>query len=85
MSCWRPLWAGRFRRPRRRQAQRGPDARHLPGPVIEHHGDVIVRLQYEGTYDKTNLPDPLILTSYFSLRDGKIATLVVISARPLEA
>ena len=45
--------------------------------VIDHHGDFIVRTRYEGNYDKTNLPDPLIMTNYFSLRDGKIITLAV--------
>jgi hypothetical protein len=45
--------------------------------VIDHHGDFIVRTRYEGTYDKTNLPDPLIMTNYFSLRDSKIITLAV--------
>jgi hypothetical protein len=47
--------------------------------VIDHHGDFIVRTEYDGTYDKTNLPDPLVMTNYFSLRDGKIITLAVIS------
>ncbi len=27
-----------------------------------------------GTYDKTNLPDPLILHTYFAVRDGKIVS-----------
>src|SRR5579862_5496093 len=27
--------------------------------VIDHHGDIIVRACYDGTYDKTNLPDEL--------------------------
>jgi hypothetical protein len=45
--------------------------------VIDHHGDFIVRTRYDGTYDKANLPDPLIMTNYFSLRDGKIITLEV--------
>jgi hypothetical protein len=47
--------------------------------VIDHHGDFIVRVQYDGTYDKTGLPDPLIMTNYYSLRAGKIITLAVIS------
>ncbi len=47
--------------------------------VIDHHGDFIVRAQYDGTYDKTGLPDPLIMTNYYSLRAGKIITLAVIS------
>jgi hypothetical protein len=46
--------------------------------VIDHHGDTIVRATYDGDYDKTNLPDPLVLTNYFSVRDGKIVSLVVI-------
>ncbi|HEY6790384.1 MAG TPA: nuclear transport factor 2 family protein, partial [Trebonia sp.] len=25
--------------------------------VIDHYGDIIVRARYDGTYDKTNLPE----------------------------
>ena len=46
--------------------------------VIDHHGDTIVRAAYDGDFDKTNLPVPLILTNYFSVRDGKIVSLVTI-------
>ena len=47
--------------------------------VIEHYGDQIVRGAYDGAYDKTNLPPgDLILTNYFTVRDGKIASLIVI-------
>ena len=46
--------------------------------VMDHHGQVIVRGRYDGTFDKTNLPDELILTNYFTVRDGKIDTLIVI-------
>ena len=42
--------------------------------VVDHYGDIIVRARYEGDYDKTNLPEELIMTNYFSLRDGKIIT-----------
>jgi hypothetical protein len=45
--------------------------------VRDHHGDTVVHGRYDGTYDKTNLPDELILCSYFSVRDGRIATLFV--------
>ena len=31
--------------------------------VIDHYGDIIVRAKYDGTYDKTNLPDELIMSS----------------------
>jgi hypothetical protein len=50
--------------------------------VIDHHGDIIVRAKYDGTYDKTNLPDELIMTSYFALRGGKITSLTVIFNQP---
>jgi hypothetical protein len=50
--------------------------------VIDHYGDIIVRARYDGTYDKTNLPDELIMTSYFSIRDGKIVSLAVINNQP---
>ena len=46
--------------------------------IIDHYGDIIVRAKWDGTYDKTNLPDELIVTSYFSLRDGKIVSLTII-------
>jgi hypothetical protein len=32
--------------------------------VVDHYGDTIVRAKYDGTYDKTNLPDELIMSSY---------------------
>jgi hypothetical protein len=50
--------------------------------VLDHHGDVIVRARFDGTYDKTNLPEELILSNYFSLRDGKIVSLAIIYNQP---
>ena len=50
--------------------------------VIDHYGDIIVRARYDGTYDKANLPDELIMTSYFGIRDGKIVSLAVIRNQP---
>ena len=38
--------------------------------------------RYDGTYDKTNLPDELVLSNYFSVRDGKIVSLAVIFNQP---
>ena len=46
--------------------------------VVDHYGDTIVRARYDGTYDKTNLPDELVMSNYFSVRDGKIISLAVI-------
>jgi hypothetical protein len=50
--------------------------------VIDHYGDIIVRARYDGTYDKANLPDELVMTSYFSIRDNKIVSLTVIFNQP---
>jgi hypothetical protein len=50
--------------------------------VIDHYGDIIVRARYDGTYDKSNLPGELIMTSYFGIRDGKIVSLAVIRNQP---
>jgi len=50
--------------------------------VLAHYGDTIVRGAYEGTFDRTNLPDDLVLSNYFSVRDGKIVSLVVIFNQP---
>jgi hypothetical protein len=50
--------------------------------VLDHYGDTIVRGAYQGTFDRTNLPDDLVLSNYFSVRDGKIVSLVVIFNQP---
>lgn len=50
--------------------------------VLEHYGDTIVRGAYTGEFDKTGLPDDLVLSNYFSVRDGKIVSLVVIFNQP---
>ena len=50
--------------------------------VVDHYGDIIVRARYDGTYDKTNLADELILSNYFIVRDGKIVSLVIIFNQP---
>jgi hypothetical protein len=50
--------------------------------VIDHYGDIIVRARYDGTYDKSNLPDELVMTSYFGIRAGKITSLAVIFNQP---
>jgi SnoaL-like domain len=50
--------------------------------VVDHYGDTIVRAAYDGEYDKTNLPDELVMSNYFSVRDGKIVSLAVIRNSP---
>jgi hypothetical protein len=47
-----------------------------------HHGDYIVSAEVDGEYDKTGLPDPLVLTFYFSLQDDKITRLIILGNKP---
>ena len=53
-----------------------------PLEVVDHYGETIVRSRYDGTYDKTNLPGELVMSDYFSVRDGKIVSLKVIRNQP---
>ena len=52
--------------------------------AVDHHGDVILTAKLDGTYDKTGLPDPLILTFYFTLRGDRIVTLIIQHNKPEE-
>jgi len=52
--------------------------------VRDHNGQIIVRGRYDGDYDKTNLPDELILTHYFTVRNEKIESLFVIHNTPAD-
>jgi ketosteroid isomerase-like protein len=50
--------------------------------VIEHHGGTIVRACYDGLFDRTKLPAELILSNYFTVRDGRITTLIIVFNQP---
>jgi ketosteroid isomerase-like protein len=50
--------------------------------AVDHYGDVIVTAKLDGNYDKTGLPDPLLLTFYFMLRVDKIVTLIILLNKP---
>ncbi len=49
-----------------------------PIEVVDNVGLYALRCAFDGDYDKTNLPNPLIMTNYIRIRDGKIVTLFVI-------
>jgi hypothetical protein len=53
-----------------------------PTATSEHYGDISVSAVMDGTYDKTGLPDPLILTHYFTVRDDRIVRLIIIRNGP---
>ena len=43
--------------------------------VTERLGRTIVRVQIDGTFDRTGLPDPLVMNHEFTVAEGKIAEL----------
>ena len=50
--------------------------------VVDHYDETILRSRYDGTYDKTNLPDELVMSDYFRVQDGKIISLTIIRNQP---
>jgi hypothetical protein len=52
--------------------------------TAETYGLVILRGRYDGNFDKSALPDDLILTNYVTFTDGKIASLIVIRTMPAD-
>lgn len=43
--------------------------------VTERPGRTIVRVKIDGTFDRTGLPDPLVMNHEFEVAEGKITTL----------
>jgi hypothetical protein len=43
--------------------------------VTERQGRTVVLLKIDGTFDRTGLPDPLVMNHEFRLAEGKIAEL----------
>jgi hypothetical protein len=53
--------------------------------VIDRYGDTVVRGAYDGEFDRTRLPaGEIILSNYFSVRDGRIVSLIVLNNRPAD-
>lgn len=50
--------------------------------VKEHHGSWFISTAVDGEYDKVGLPDPLILTYYFTLDGDKISSLIILGNNP---
>ena len=45
---------------------------------VERHGDVILTAKIGRESDSGSVPDPLVLTFYFNVRDGKISQLIIL-------
>jgi hypothetical protein len=50
--------------------------------VTEHYGEVIVTSRMDGDFDHSPFPDGLVLTYYFTVRDGKIVQIIIIHNKP---
>ncbi|WP_099025566.1 nuclear transport factor 2 family protein [Mycolicibacterium palauense] len=46
--------------------------------IVERPGVTVLRARYDGDFDKTGLPDELVLTNYVVVRDDRIAGLFII-------
>jgi hypothetical protein len=46
--------------------------------VKEHYGHCILTANIDGNYDKRGLPDPLVLTFYFSAHGDQIVQLIIL-------
>jgi hypothetical protein len=52
--------------------------------VREHYGEFIVDAVVDGNFDKSNLPDVIVLTHYFTIHNDKIVRLIIILNAPAE-
>jgi hypothetical protein len=60
----------------------GADVTMMVERAFDRQGDIAVHARVDGTYDKTGLPDPLILSFYFSIRAEQINQLIIIHNKP---
>lgn len=46
--------------------------------VTSHHAHAVVEASLVGSFDRRGLPDPLVVTFYFSLHDDKVDQLLIL-------
>ena len=44
----------------------------------EHYSNIILQCRVDGTFDKSELPDPLVLHYYYTITEGKITQVIII-------
>ena len=52
--------------------------RIAPEGVVSEGDQITLRARVDGAFDKRGLPDPLVLSFYFSVRHGRIVQLVIL-------
>ncbi len=50
--------------------------------VLERHCTAIVAANVDGEFDKQGLPDPLVLSFYFTIYGEKIVQLIILRNEP---
>jgi hypothetical protein len=50
--------------------------------AVERYGHAIVTAHVDGNYDKRGLPDPLVLTFYFSTHRNRLVQLIILRNEP---
>jgi ketosteroid isomerase-like protein len=53
--------------------------------IIEHHGDFFITSLTDGNYDKSKSPDPTYLDYFFTVKNDKIVTMIVIKNKEKSA
>jgi len=51
--------------------------------VVQIHNKTIITAKIDGDFDKTGLPDPLLLDFHFTVAEDKITRLIILFARKL--
>lgn len=46
--------------------------------AFRNHANLVVHARVDGDFDKSKLPDPVILSYYFSIDAGKITQLIIL-------
>ncbi len=55
---------------------------HVTGATCRGNA-VAVTANIDGNFDKTGLPDPLVLTFYFSISGDRIVQLIIVHNKPV--
>jgi hypothetical protein len=53
--------------------------------VFDHLGLTVFRARYDGVFDRTELPDDLVLSNYATVADGRITNLLITRNEPTPA
>ena len=50
--------------------------------IVRNNDHTVIEATVDGSYDKRGLPDPLVLSFYFSAHEGKVDQLLILRKEP---